>query len=135
MDDPGLNGAISTATYFLQLFPYALNTGDLTDWALLSHPECIFCGGISDEVTRLKGLGQHQDGTRITVRSATGVEIDPAWFSVDILFTQGGWTVVDSPGSVVDEATNTESLKGNIVVVRDAGRWLIRGVQVDPADA
>jgi len=135
MDTVDLDGAITTATYFLQLFPYALNTGDLTDWSLLSHAECQFCGGVADDVGHLSGLGQHQDGTEITIQTATGAEIRAGVsFSVDITFTQGPWTVVDSAGTVVDAAANPESLHALVVVMRDADRWLIRAVQVDPAN-
>jgi hypothetical protein len=136
MDTVNLDGAIATATYFLQLFPYALNTGDLTDWAVLSHPECIFCRGLTTEVGRQKGLGQHQEGTVMAIGSATGIEIDHGvWFSVDVRFTQGAWAVADSRGTVVENSADTESLQANLIVIRDANQWLIRGVHVDPADA
>ena len=136
MDVVNVDGAIATATYFLQLFPYALNTGDLTEWSLLSHAECQFCGGVADDVGNLSGLGQHQDGTEITIQVATGAEIRAGVsFSVDITFTQGPWTVVDTAGKVVDATADRESLHALIVVMREADQWLIRAVQVDPADA
>jgi hypothetical protein len=135
MDGPGLDGAIATATYFLELFPYSLNTGDLTGWTLLSHAECIFCGGLSDEVKRQSRLGQHQEGTVMTIRSATGVELRPGVaFSVDISYAQGPWAVVDSTGTVVEEAASTESLNAKMVVMREADRWLIRAAQVAVAN-
>lgn len=135
MDDVSVGGAIATATYFLQLFPYALNTGDLTEWSRLSHAECIFCGGVADDVGHLSGLGQHQDGTEITIQVATGAEIrGGVSFSVDITFTQGPWTVVDTAGKVVDAAAHPESLHALIVVMRGADQWLIRAVQVDAAN-
>jgi hypothetical protein len=134
MDTVNLDGAIATAKYFLQLFPYALNTGDLNEWSLLSDVACQFCGGVAADVGHLRKAGQHQDGTSITVQVATGAEIRPgASYSVDIDFTQGPWTVVDSAGTVADAAANAESLHALIVVMHDSDRWLIRAVQVDPA--
>jgi hypothetical protein len=135
MDAVNLDGAIATAGYFLQLFPYALNTGDLTEWSLLSDVECQFCGGVADDVGNLSKLRQHQNGTEITIQVATGAEIRRgASFAVDITFTQGPWTVVDSAGTVVDTASTPEALHALVVVTHDADRWLIRAVQVDPAN-
>ena len=135
MGTVNLEGAIATASYFLQLFPYALNTGDLTDWTTMGDVECKFCGSVADDVNRSRQLGQHQVGTDIAVEIATGVELRPgASFSVDITFSQGPWRVVDSAGAVVDAATTSEHLHALIVVIRDADRWLIRAVQIDPAN-
>jgi predicted DCC family thiol-disulfide oxidoreductase YuxK len=135
MDVVNVDGAAAAATYFLQLFPYVLNTGDLTDWTALKDGECKFCSGVADDVNRLIQLGQHQIGTDIAVESATGVEIRPgASFSVDIVFAQAPWAIVDSIGAVVDSAADTTRFHALIVVLRDGDRWLIRGVQIDPAD-
>jgi len=135
MDTVDLDGAIATATYFLQLFPYVLNTGDLAEWSLLTNVECKFCGSVADDVNHLAQLGQHQEGTDITVLTATGVEIRPgASFSVEITFTQGPWAVIDPAGKVVDAAAAPESLHALVVVLRDADNWSIRAVQIDPND-
>ncbi|HEX7804612.1 MAG TPA: DUF6318 family protein, partial [Cellulomonas sp.] len=67
MDTVNLEGAIATATYFLDLYPYVANSGDLEDWKTLSHPECIFCRGVTTEVERMFSVGHHQDGTDTTV--------------------------------------------------------------------
>ena len=75
MDAVNLDGAIATAEYFMSLYPYALNTGDISDWNGLSHPECIFCAGLADEVKRQTGLLEHQEGLATSIASATAVEV------------------------------------------------------------
>ena len=132
MDTVNLDGAIATATYFLQLFPYALNTGDLTDWAVLSHPECIFCAGLSDEVKRQSSLHEHQEGLITSIASETCTEVNPgAWFDVDLELTQGPWQVVDMRGTVVETSGATKVMRVHMNVVRDSGRWLVRESQAD----
>ena len=132
MDDVSVDGAIATATYFLQLFPYALNTGDLTEWSRLSHAECIFCAGLSDEVKRQAGLLEHQEGLETSIASATGVEVTlGSWFDVDLRLMQGPWVVLDTAGNVVEQSTATKVVQVHMNVVRDSGHWLVRGAQTD----
>ena len=130
MDTVDLNGAIATATYFLSLYGYAPETGDLTDWDSLSHPECTFCSGFSSEVRRMVALGQHQVGTGITASSASGVEVTTGtFFSVDVVGAQGGWTVFDKDGKVVEQDLATKPVVFHMVVVRESGTWLVRAGQ------
>ncbi|CAN5307731.1 hypothetical protein BH11ACT1_BH11ACT1_30370 [soil metagenome] len=132
MDEVRVDGAIATATYFLQLFPYALNTGDSSGWDALSHPDCRFCSGLSDEVKRQAALLEHQEGLATSISSASGVEVDPGvWFTIDLDITQGKSRVVDSTGSVLLEGPEQRS-HVTMIVIRDNDRWLVRGAQIDP---
>ncbi|WP_146192430.1 DUF6318 family protein [Cellulomonas sp. WB94] len=132
MDTVNVDGAIATATYFLELYPYALNTGDISDWNSLSHPECIFCAGLADEVERQVGLSEHQEGLATSIASATGIEVTRgAFFDVDLELTQGPWQVVDKAGTVVEESLPTKVAHIHMNVVRDSGRWLVREAQAD----
>jgi len=132
MDTVDLDGAIATATYFLQLYPYVYNTGDLTDWKALTHPDCTFCASVVTNAERMHELHQHQVGTDTAVDSATGIEVDPGvWFTVDINTTQGPWSVTDDAGTVVDAGLNTKSYLMRVVVVRESDTWRVREVQVD----
>ncbi|CAN5334337.1 hypothetical protein BH11ACT1_BH11ACT1_32410 [soil metagenome] len=132
MDEVSVAGAVATATYFLQLFPYALNTGDVTEWDALSHPECKFCASLSGEVARQAGLQEHEEGLATTITSATGIEITPgSWFDVDLFLTQGPSVVVNAVGNVVEQSPGSKVAKVHLNVVRNDGRWLIRGAQAD----
>jgi len=132
MDTVNVDGAVATATYFLELYPYALNTGDISAWDSLSHPECIFCAGLSDEVRRQAGLSQHQVGLATSIASATGVEVTPGkFFDVDLELTQGPWQVVDTAGTVVEESLPTKVAHIHMNVVRDSDSWLVREAQAD----
>lgn len=131
MDDPGIDGAVATATHFVDLYGY-VGGGDLTAWRALSHPECAFCTGVSDEVARMSALGHKQDGPQITINSVEPTEVTPGeFYSVKLLVTQGPWQEVDPNGAVVKERKETVDATLLIVVVRDAGQWLVRGGQSD----
>ncbi|PVU83588.1 hypothetical protein DDP54_11950 [Cellulomonas sp. WB94] len=132
MDTVDLDGAIATAEYFLSLYPYVYNTGDLTDWKALAHSDCIFCASVVTNAERMHGQHQHQVGTDTVVNFATGVEVDPgAWFSVDINATQGPWSVIDDAGTLIDAGLDTKSYLMHLVVVREENTWRVRAVQVD----
>ncbi|CAN5153531.1 hypothetical protein BH11ACT1_BH11ACT1_11850 [soil metagenome] len=132
MDVVNVGGAIATATYMLELYPYALNTGDTSEWNELSHPECIFCAGLANEVKRQASLSEHQEGLATSITSATGVEVNQGeWFDVDFDVTQGPWQVVDLKGSIVEQSSPTKVAHVHMNVIRDSGRWLVREAQAD----
>jgi hypothetical protein len=132
MDEVSTDGAIAAATYFLQLYPYAYNTGDLTEWKALSHPECKFCASVVDDVTATFAKQHHSEGGGFEVAESSGSEIDPGkWFSVTILADQLPWTELDSSGTVVDSDPESHTIDVVFAVVVGDSGWLIRGVQIE----
>lgn len=137
MDDPGIDGAVATATYFLSLYPYVYNTGDLTAWKALSHPECIFCASVKDGVEETAALQHRYEGTALSVVSATGTEVDPGvFFAVEVRATQVPGTEVDADGTVIAApAPGEQDLDISMVVLHEAGSWIVRAVETVPAGA
>ncbi len=134
MDDVSVEGAIAAATYFISLYPYVYNTGDLTEWNALSHPECVFCASVVDAVEEMQAKSEVQVGTETSVVSAEAVEIDPAWFSVDLTLVQEPWAVVDAAGVTVREGIKAHSYRMAFVVVRDESKWLVRAAEYEAID-
>jgi len=132
MGTVNLDGAIATATYFLELQPYVANTGDLAEWRAMSHDDCVFCSGVANEVSRMFTLGHRQEGTDTMILSATGVEVNPGvYFQVNVELTQGPATEVDRSGAVIEAQTLTSTFDVAVAVVRDGDRWLIREGQTE----
>jgi hypothetical protein len=126
MDDVSVDGAVAAATYFLSLFPYVHESGDLTQWKAMSHPECIFCASVATGVEEMHAKGNHQEGGLITIESASGRELDPGIsYAIDIDAAQGPATEFDVQGLVADEVRG-ERLTIAMIVHRDGDRWLIR---------
>jgi hypothetical protein len=134
MEDPGTAGAVATATYFMALYGY-VGGGDLTEWKALSHPECIFCKGVTDEVERMMSIGHHQVGPTITIHSTNPSEVTPGeFYGVDFEMTQGPSAELDTLGGVVTQSPTPSSFVLHLVVVREDGQWLVREGESESRD-
>ncbi len=132
MDDPGSAGADATANYFIDLFEYVVN-GDVTAWQALSHPECVFCKSVSDEVGHMAAERHRQEGPNISVTSTDVTEITPgSFYGVDLRVTQGPHRELNASGAVVTESNETTKLLIHLVIVREAGSWIVREAEVKP---
>ncbi|MFH5823905.1 DUF6318 family protein [Georgenia sp. AZ-5] len=60
-------GAEAAAQYFLELYPYVYATGDLAEWEAMSHPECIFCRSVGEQVSDLHAGDGYQVGGRLDI--------------------------------------------------------------------
>ena len=133
MDDASVEGAIAAATYFISLYPYVYNTGDLAEWEALSHPECVFCASVAESVADMHSTGETQYGADSAVTSSEAVEIDSAWFSVELGLIQEPWSVVDRSGITVRENTANYSYRMSLAVIREDGAWRVRAAQATDA--
>jgi hypothetical protein len=130
MDAVTADGAIAAVTYFLDMVPYALSSGDVTQLKELSHPECIFCRSITDDAAQMHTNGQHQEGTAMRVLSARGSEVNPGyWFSVDARVEQGSWQILDAGGNIIQSEPAAKTFAMNFAVIHQDGRWIVRESQ------
>ncbi len=126
-----VEGAVAAAEYFLALYPYVYNTGDLTEWKTLSHPECIFCASVISNVEAQHQASHHQIGGRITTSAGTGTEIDPGrWFSAELQVVQDPADEVDESGQPVGSPTVTQNVKAVFAIIQGDSGWSIREVQI-----
>ncbi|NMM30605.1 MAG: hypothetical protein HHJ10_06085 [Cellulomonas sp.] len=130
MDAVTVDGAIAAVSYFLDMVPDALSTGDVSQLMALSDPECIFCKSIADDAEKMHAKGERQEGTSMRVLSAAGSEINPGyWFSVDARVEQQGWQILDAGDNVVESDPATKTYAMNFAVINQGGRWLVRESQ------
>ncbi|MFI2755224.1 DUF6318 family protein [Cellulomonas sp. P22] len=135
MDDVSVEGAIAVATYFISLYPYVYNTGDLTEWNTLSHPECIFCASVVEGVTEMHASERRIEGASVTVTSSTGVDVTPGYFySVELDARQRAGTEVDAMEEVWPDESAEKRYTIAFVVLREADAWRIRGVEANEID-
>lgn len=134
MDTVDVDGAAAAAEYFLELYPYVYATGDLAEWKAMSHPECIFCASVVTNVEAERAAGGRSDGGLITIRSSTGVDIRPDYFTITLDAQQGPSSEYSRDGSVVDSSSGSDAVVTMIVLAEPAG-WAIRGVEVQPVPA
>jgi hypothetical protein len=100
MDRQDVEGAIAAAQYFLELYPYVYNTGDLTEWRAMSHPDCVFCARVIKNVEELHGAGGYETGGGFTVEQVTARSPIPGndFFAVDVTVTQHAGEEFDAEG-------------------------------------
>lgn len=121
-------GAQATATYFLELYPYVLATGDLTEWDALSHPECIFCASVRQGVLDLQAEGQHSTGGLVTLGNPGTTETSDDMWLVQFRMVQAPSATVDAVGTISATSTDTTTYDVAVAVAADAGRLLVREV-------
>ena len=134
MDQVSAAGAEALAVYFLNLYPYVYATNDLTEWKVLSHPECVFCKSVIDNVEKQIAKGERSTGGTLEFTSTTANEVNPGvWYSAELRGKQNPWAVHDANGKLIDEQTVAKNHTFIFALVLQDGAWLVREVQVDDA--
>ncbi|CAL8969575.1 hypothetical protein CELL_00549 [Cellulomonas sp. T2.31MG-18] len=122
---PTLEGAKAVATYFVLVYSYAYQTGDLKPWNTLVDPRCVFCESVRSNVETEKTLGRHLVGGAISVTSATGTEVTVGrFFDLTLTLNEAPSRTIDQSGTAFSE-TSGDDLKANVIVTYD-GNWHIR---------
>ncbi|PJJ74365.1 hypothetical protein CLV28_1861 [Sediminihabitans luteus] len=133
LDRTDARGAEAAATYFLELYPYVMATGDTAEWdAMTFEKTCEFCTKISDAALAYSAGGKSVTGgdvhlgavERLSKDSLTGI------YPVRVNIRQDDSTLLDSSGSTIQVL---EGISSTLIVetVRDDTGWLVAAVSVD----
>ena len=133
MDENSSEGAIATATYFVQLYPYVYATGDLEQWKSMSRQDCLFCNSVITNVKELHESGGWKDPWVHTITQTGYSDPGPGseYSRIDILFDQEAAYTYDGTGAppeVSEPQTNTLLI---LAMKYTDGHWEIRGGQVE----
>lgn len=131
----GLDGAIATARFFLSLYPYVYQTGDLSEWNAMSLPSCEFCRSVADTVTKMVARGEHLEGGDVTIEGAPNLVNDQVGGLVDVAITarQAATTTVSEDGTRTPRTEAGAPDVLHIIVTRSEPHWLVRGVRIEEA--
>ncbi len=132
MERRDVEGAIAAAQYFLELYPYVYNTGDLTEWRAMSHPDCVFCASVVKNVEELHAAGGYETGGGFQFESVSAQEPlpDNEFFGVDLAAIQAPGSRHDSAGRVVDAGPRTRL--AIFTALQDSGPgWVMRAVTIE----
>ncbi|MEP7764427.1 DUF6318 family protein [Sanguibacter sp. 25GB23B1] len=124
-------GARAAAEYFLSLYGYVFQTGDLTEWDAMCDPESEFCNGVRDAVTEHVASGNVQTGGEATI--SVGQVLEPSGaleeYEVSGLMVQEAYEIVDEGGQLVSSDEGEGEIPTSIFLKMDsAGEWHIRAV-------
>ena len=133
MDENSSEGAIATATYFVQLYSYVYATGDLEQWKSMSRQDCLFCNSVITNVKELHESGGWKDPWVHTITQTGYSDPGPGseYSRVDVAFDQEAAYTYDGTGAppeVGEPQTHTVLI---LAMKYTDGHWEIRGGQVE----
>lgn len=133
MDENSSEGAIATAIYFVQLYPYVYATGDLEQWKSMSRQDCLFCNSVITNVKELHESGGWKDPWVHTITQTGYSDPGPGseYSRVDVAFDQEAAYTYDGTGAppeVGEPQTHTVLI---LAMKYTDGHWEIRGGQVE----
>jgi hypothetical protein len=123
-----VENAQAVADYFLHLHPYVYATGDLSEWTALTHPDCIFCHSVINEVNSIRQVGQTMRGGVVTTSEPRVLEPNPGRaYEVNFRVDFSPADVFDSTGAVVQSNPSSTGTIDMLLIWED-GRWVVREV-------
>lgn len=133
LEGPGTKeNAAAVAKYFIKLFPYAVATGDLTQWRALSGDGCGYCDEARDIVDGMRAAGNHGVGGALDISGSETYLNDDGSYVVILGLTQHPSQTVDADGVLVEEFPSTNRYRP-LVALTFEGSWTVTGVQMDKA--
>ncbi|WP_199422501.1 DUF6318 family protein [Actinotalea solisilvae] len=124
MAEISVAGAEAAATYFLELYPYAYATNDLTEWRALSHPECGFCNSVISNVEEQVVAGTVSLGG-LHIDQLYAATISPSRFAVNAVVTESPSVEVAGDGSVVSELPTSKTYDVVFALQRGDTEWIV----------
>ena len=133
MDENSSEGAIATATYVVQLYPYVYATGDLEQWKAMSQQDCLFCNSVITNVGKLHEAGGWKNPWTHTITQTGYADPGPGseYSRVDVVFDQEASYSYDGTGAPPDVS---EPATGTLLILAMKyvdGRWIVREGQVE----
>jgi hypothetical protein len=118
--------AVDAAVYFKDLYNYALETGDLTEWRTLSDPGCGFCTGVAADVDKVYSAGGHYEGGEVTLVETSLVSSSSGIYEVQHTYSSSKSVVVSADGTSHESA---EPESGYVVfeVIASQPGWVLLG--------
>ena len=122
--------AEAVAVYFLELYPYVYATGDLSDWNLLSHPECVYCADTRQGVEAMMTAGHHSLGGLSLLTNTTSTQVSDRMWTVHTSLSQAPSQTVTASGQVIEDFPERVEYEMEVVVTHETN-WLVRGVSFE----
>lgn len=134
MDSNDAIGARAAAEYFLSLYGYVFQTGDLTEWDAMCHPESEFCNEVRGAVNEHVADRDVQSGGGVTMSVTQVVAPSGALEEYEVigLISQETYEIVDETGAPVTSGGGDESVPTSVFLrMTDTGDWVVRAVVMD----
>ena len=122
-------GAAAAAVYFIELYGYVLQTGDLTEWNAMSFPDCQFCQSTAKYVQSVHARGERIVGGDLKAEVLAIHELDSfvGGYPIDLRVTQEPASVYAADGTE-DGAMAGATKSGRFHTIFIDGAWQIAEV-------
>ena len=130
------NGAAAAAVYFIELYGYVLQTGDLTEWNAMSFPDCQFCSSTAQYVRSVHNKGDRIEGGDLKAEVLAIHELEDfvGGYPIDLRVTQEAARVYAADGTV-DGSLAGSTKSGRFHTIFIDGAWQIAEVVGAAEDA
>ena len=125
-------GAVAAVDYFLALYAYTESTQDTASWRVISHPDCVFCTSVLDDVATQRAHGRITRAHPMVVTSREVKNLNPLAYEVAVTVTKEPDELWSTSGDLVDAGSD---LGGglDVIVVYQIDQWIVRAVSTsDP---
>ncbi|RXR27938.1 hypothetical protein EQW78_04655 [Oerskovia turbata] len=127
MDRTDEVGAAAAATYFLELYPYVMATGDLTEWDAMTWAElCSFCTASRDRQLQRAAASETYEGGEVKVDVEQSFPLDTliGGYPLDIRLEQAEAIIRDAAGA---EKDRQEGFTGTfrVEMLHDGTNWRV----------
>ncbi|MBD7982327.1 DUF6318 family protein [Oerskovia merdavium] len=133
MDRTDEVGAAAAATYFLELYPYVMATGDLEEWDAMTFAElCGFCTSVRDQAQEIANDGDTYRGGEIDAVVIKGYPLDDlvGGYPLDVNVAISDAVLINSSGLEVDRQAS-QSKPYRVEVLHDGTLWRVLTVSSD----
>lgn len=133
MDRTDEVGAAAAATYFLELYPYVMATGDLEEWVRVSLVDlCEFCVKVSADVASQQAAGTTYSGGDVEVDVTKTYPLDTLLgaYPVDVLLSQDASVIAGEDGTAIESSASVSGPL-RVEVMYDGDAWLLLEVSTN----
>lgn len=133
MDSNDAIGARAAAEYFLSLYGYVFQTGDLTEWDAMCHPESEFCTGVHEDVSGNVSNGYFQADGDVTFSVERVVDPSAEVDSYEVVgrLSQDAFEIRGRDGTLATSGPGEVDTPTSVFVrLSEDGQWLIREIFV-----
>lgn len=130
MDHDDLDGAEAAGIFFVELFYYAMATGDLELWDAMSGETCGFCTATRDNVADVyDNRGRFETSPPLVEEVSSHISTDERGeYLVEIHTTAQPVRELDASDSLVSEAAGTQVLT-HVLLSSSGTEWIVDVLQ------
>lgn len=135
MDQHDAEGAAAAAEYFLSLYNYTKDSGDTTEWRLMSHEACDFCQNVLKRAVEIREAQLEIEGGELSFQIREVYQRDSATglFPLDVEVTQESSKTTRPDGSIESETEGQSGMMRMEMGLR-GGDWVVATVAPLPED-